>query len=248
APFLRTIFLSEDFYSDASVGTHIKSPTELIVSTYRKLGLSELPGIPDPYTVSKTLGQILLYPPTVAGWSEGRSWITPGLLFERANFAREVMFPNIIEFSDPNHNPGGEVRRVNRNIIAGMEITAATLEDDAAPSSTAGIQETFNTRYASLIGYSEALRKLKPIPRSAPQFSLPEPVMAAGARTTTAAVDVLLLQFLRVPLAPAAREALIKTLTEQLGTDDLSEAETYLEHPLRSVAHLIMSSPQFQLA
>jgi len=248
APFLATIFLSEDFYSEASVGTHIKSPTELLVSTYRKLGLSELPGIPDPHTVCKTLGQVLLYPPTVAGWGEGRSWITPGLLYERANFAREVMFPNIIEFRDPNHNPGGEVRRVNRNIIAGMEITAATLEDDAAPSSTAGIQETFNTRYASLMGYSEALRKLKPLPRAAAQFSLSDIVRDAGARTATEAVDVLLGQLLRVPLAPPARQALVTTLTEQLGTADLNQAETYLEHPLRSVAHLIMSSPQFQLA
>lgn len=248
APFLTAIFLSEDFYCEASVGTHIKSPTELLVSTYRKLGLSELPGIPDPHTVCKTLGQVLLYPPTVAGWGEGRSWITPGLLYERANFAREVMFPNIIEFRDPNHNPGGEVRRVNRNIIAGMEITAATLEDGAAPSSTAGIQETFNTRYASLMGYSEALRKLKPLPRAAAQFSLSDTVMASGARTATDAVHVLLGQLLRVPLAPPARQALVTTLTEQLGTDDLSQAETYLEHPLRSVAHLIMSSPQFQLA
>lgn len=248
APFLTTIFLSADFYSEASVGTHIKSPTELLVSTYRKLGLSELPGIPDPHTVCKTLGQVLLYPPTVAGWGEGRSWITPGLLYERANFAREVMFPNIIEFRDPNHNPGGEVRRVNRNIIAGMEITAATLEDDAAPSSTAGIQETFNTRYASLMGYSEALRKLKPLPRAAAQFSLSDIVRDAGARTAAEAVDVLLGQLLRVPLAPPARQALVTTLTEQLGTADLSQAETYLEHPLRSVAHLIMSSPQFQLA
>ncbi|WEJ32012.1 DUF1800 domain-containing protein [Devosia sp. SD17-2] len=248
APFLRTIFLSEDFYSEASVGTHIKSPTELLVSTYRKLGLHVLPGIPDPHTVCKTLGQILLYPPTVAGWGEGRSWITPGLLFERANFAREVMFPNIIEFRDPNHNPGGEVRRVNRNIIAGMEITAATLEDGAAPSNTAGIQETFNTRYASLIGYSEALRKLKPLPRAAAQFNLTDVVTEAGATTTAEAVDVLLRQLLRVPLAPPAREALVKTLTEQLGTAELAPAETYLEHPLRSVAHLIMSSPQFQLA
>ncbi|HVW93006.1 MAG TPA: DUF1800 domain-containing protein, partial [Devosia sp.] len=91
APFLRTLFLSEDFYSEPSMGTHIKSPIELIVSTYRKLGVRELPGIPDLYSVSKTLGQVLLYPPTVAGWGQGKSWITPGLLFERANFAREVM-------------------------------------------------------------------------------------------------------------------------------------------------------------
>ncbi len=248
APFLRTLFLSEDFYAEPCVATHIKSPIELIVSTYRKLGLGELPGIPDPYTVSKTLGQILLYPPTVAGWSEGRSWITPGLLFERANFAREVMFPNIIEFSDPLHNPGEEIRRVNRNIVNGLEITAATLEDDAAPSTTAGIQETFNTRYASLVGYSEAVRKLKPIPRAAAQFSLSHSVLEAGAKTTGEAVDLLLNQLLRVPIATPAREALIGTLADELGTTDLSEAESYMEHGLRVVAHLIMSSPQYQLA
>ncbi len=248
APFLRTLFLSEDFYSEASVATHIKSPTELLVSTYRKLGLSALPGIPDPYKVSKTLGQVLLYPPTVAGWGEGRSWITPGLLFERANFAREVMFPNIIEFRDPNHNPGAEVRRVNRNIIAGMEITAATLEDGAAPSVSAGIGEQFNTRYASLVGYTEALRKLKPTPRFAAQFSLSDMVTEAGAQTTTQAVDALCKRLLRVPVTPPARQSLIDTLTEQLGTTDLTEAQSYMEHALRLVGHLIMSSPQYQLA
>lgn len=248
APFLRTIFLSEDFYAEPSVATHIKSPTELIVSTYRKLGLGELPGIPDPYTVSKTLGQILLYPPTVAGWSQGRSWITPGLLFERANFAREVMFPNIIEFSDPLHNPGEEIRRVNRNIVNGLEITAATLEDGAAPSATAGIQETFNTRYASLIGYAEAVRKLKPIPRAAARFSLSHIVLEAGAKTTGEAVDLLINQLLRVALSAPARAALIGTLSDDLGTTELAEAESYMEHGLRIVAHLIMSSPQYQLA
>src|SRR5690606_26040985 len=174
-------------------------------STYRKLGLSALPGIPDPYSVSKTLGQVLLYPPTVAGWGQGRSWITPGLLFERGNFAREVMFPNIIDFVDPNHNPGEEVKRVNRNLIAGMEITAATLEEGAALSTTAGIREDFNTRYASVVGYQEALRKLKPTPRAAAQFSLSEIVKQAGAQSTQEAVDALARRFLRVPLAPPAR-------------------------------------------
>ena len=248
APFLTTIFLSEDFYSEPSIATHIKSPTELIVSTYRKLGLTGLPGIPDPYSVSKTLGQILLYPPTVAGWGQGRSWITPGLLFERANFAHTVMFPNIIDFVDANYNPGAEIRRVNANIRAGMEITAATLEDGAALSSAEGIQEAFNTRYASLIGYQEALRKLKPTPRIAAQFSLAAIVGEAGAQSTAEAVDILIALLLRVPLAPSARDALIAALTEQLGTTDLAEAQTYMEHPLRIAAHLVMSSPQYQLA
>ncbi|MBM3338231.1 MAG: DUF1800 domain-containing protein, partial [Betaproteobacteria bacterium] len=47
APFLETIFLSQDFYSDASVATRIKPPVELVISTYRKMGMKEVPGIHD---------------------------------------------------------------------------------------------------------------------------------------------------------------------------------------------------------
>lgn len=247
APFLATIFLSEDFYSEASVATHIMSPTELIVSTYRKLGLGAMPGIPDPYTVGKTLGQVLLYPPTVAGWSEGRAWITPGLLFERGNFARDVMFPDMISFVDPNLEPGDVVRRTNANINAGMEITAATLEEGAAPSATAGIQEQFNTRYGSLVGWQEAMRRVKPIPRAAAQFELTEMLFAEGARTASDAVDHLSERLLCVPLAAAARAALIEMLTEELGTPNLVEAKGYTEFGLRLVAHAIMCAPQYQL-
>ena len=39
APFLEQIFLSRDFYSNASYATQIKSPVQLVVSTYKKLGL-----------------------------------------------------------------------------------------------------------------------------------------------------------------------------------------------------------------
>ena len=38
-----------------------------------------------------------------------------------------------------------------------------------------------------------------------------------------------------------------KALERQLGTTDLARASTYLERPLRLTAHLIMSSPEFQL-
>ena len=95
AAFLRTLFLSNDFYDSGNRGSHIKSPVELMVSTYRFLGLSEVPGVPDFNVVSGALGQRLMHPPTVAGWSQGRSWITPSLMFERNNFILEVLYPDI---------------------------------------------------------------------------------------------------------------------------------------------------------
>ena len=56
-PLLETIFLSRDFYSPASVGTQIKSPVELAISTYRKLGLANVPGVPDFNSATGALGQ-----------------------------------------------------------------------------------------------------------------------------------------------------------------------------------------------
>jgi hypothetical protein len=92
ATLLETIFLSKDFYSDASVGSQIKSPVQLAVTTYRKLGIETVPGVPDFNRATGALSQSLFRPPTVAGWAGGRSWMTPGLLLARGNFARDVLF------------------------------------------------------------------------------------------------------------------------------------------------------------
>ena len=139
APFLRTIFLSRDFYSAPSVGTHIKGPVELIVSTYRRLGAeARCRACRISIAASGELGQVLLNPPTVAGWAPGRAWITPGTLLARGNFAREVLLPDMIDFVDPNLIPGAQIREVNSRILRGMDITAATTEASPAASGTNG--------------------------------------------------------------------------------------------------------------
>jgi hypothetical protein len=51
-----------------------------------------------------------------------------------------------------------------------------------------------------------------------------------------------------VPPDDGVRQKLIVFLNEQLGTTDISVAQTYLEDPLRLVLHLIMSQPEFQLS
>ena len=73
-------------------------------------------------------------------------------------------------------------------------------------------------------------------------------IQDAGATTAEAAVDHLSARFLRTPLAAPARAALVQMLTEELGTTDLGQAETYMEYGLRLVAHGIMCAPQYQLA
>jgi uncharacterized protein (DUF1800 family) len=255
-PLLRTVFLSKDFYSEPSVGTRIKGPVDLIVSMCRELGVKRLPGIPDFNSECNELGQVLLNPPTVAGWAQGRSWITPGMLLARGNLARQVLLPDMINFVDPNLDPGSQIREVNNRILQGMSVTAATSEEnpggamseDRAMSNVLADNEDFNTRYGSLNGWREAVRRVKPTLRVPGQFSLSNLVLSAQPKTTTEVVDLMLSRFLSIPLAEKSRLALIGFLDNELGTSDVSQASTYMEEPLRLLVHLIMSTPEYQLA
>jgi uncharacterized protein (DUF1800 family) len=258
APLLETIFLSRDFYSPAAMGTRIKSPVELAVSTYRKLGLKEVPGVPDFNDVTTALGQNLLRPPTVAGWAYGRSWITPGLLMERANYIRDILFPDIT-FIPSDRYPvagNGEVRAVHERISQGMDISKATIPDGkdmgdgdmmAMSNKLADRDEDFNTRYGSYRGWQKAVEMVKPIPRHTARLDLAGMVKARGLKTTAEAVAYFAKRFLRVPLPATSQAGLVAFLNKELGTASLREAETYMEDGLRMMLHLMLSSPEYQL-
>lgn len=251
-PLLEKIFLSRDFYSPASVGTAIKGPVELAVSTYHKLGLTSVPGVPDFNAATAALGQQLLSPPTVAGWNSGQSWVTPGLLLERANFVRDVLFPTI-SFIPPDRYGSPDIRSVADRLRRGMDITEATKPDaktgDLAESNMAADRdEDFNTRYGSYRGWQMAIERVKAIPRDTAHLNLSQMVIEAQLKNTSGVVDYLIRRFMRVPPAGDAREKLVAFLNNELGTSDIAAAQTYMEDSLRLALHLIMSQPEYQLA
>jgi Protein of unknown function (DUF1800) len=252
APLLETIFLSRDFYSPASVGTRIYSPVELAVSSYKKLGLKSIPGVPDFNSITGALGQQLFAPPTVAGWAQGQAWITPGLLLERANFARDVLFPDIGFLPPDRYTGGGEVRRVAQRIRQGMDITTATQDETkdgevAESNKNADRDEDFNTRYGSFRGSQLAIERVKPIPRETAQVNLSRMVLDAKLQNTTQVVDYFIHRFMRVAPSEDVRQRLLTFLNQDLGTSDISVARTYMEQSLRLMLHLIMSQPEYQL-
>jgi hypothetical protein len=252
APLLEKIFLSRDFYSPASVGTEIKSPVELAVSTYKKLGLKSVPGVPDFNIETGALGQQLFSPPTVAGWAGGQSWITPGLLLERGNFARDVLFPDISFLPPDRYTGGGEVRRVADRIRQGMDVSAATQDetksgDIAESNKAADRDEDFNTRYGSFRGSQMAIERVKAIPRDTARIDLTGMVRHQDLKNTTQVVDYLIHRFMRVSPSIETRQRLVAFLNKELGTADISMAQTYMEQPLRLLLHLIMSQPEYQL-
>lgn len=254
ATLLETIFLSKDFYSPASVGTQIKSPVQLAVSTYKKLGLDSVPGVPDFNQATGATGQTLFNPPTVAGWAQGRSWITPGLLLERGNFVRDVLFPDI-NFVPPDRLNGSlEIRSVADRIREGQDITSATQPSSlgegqvmAESNMLADRDEDFNTRYGSFRGWQMAIERVIPIPRDTAQMQLSALVNAAGLQNTGEVVEYFWQRFMRVEMNTSTYQMLVEFIDKELGTSEISVAETYMEEALRMLLHLILSQPEYQL-
>jgi Protein of unknown function (DUF1800) len=250
-PLLTAILSSKDFYSQASYGAHIKGPVEHMIAMMKHLGADAIPGVPDFNQATIAMGQHLLNPPSVAGWAGGAAWLTPGLLIARGNVARDVLIPDITGFRDWNFSAGSD-DVLGRRLRDGYDIGAATAVNDPANMSAfdrAALErdEKFNTRISGYIGWEQAARKLIPTPRHAAQFSLTQMVLESGATTTGDAVDYLMWRMVRVPTAAATRDGLVTFLTDELGTDTIERAKTYMEDPLRMVAHLIMSTPEYQV-
>jgi len=247
-PLLRAIYLSRDFYSSPSVATQIKSPVQLLVSTYRKLGLAGAPTIPDFNAQTRRLGQALLYPPNVAGWSGGRTWITPATLLERGNAVREILFPQDPKsFGHPDRRLPGIYERVAQRLAQGMNITNATRSGDSGSSMLADADEEYNTRYGGYRGYVLAYERIKPVPRHAAEFQLAAMVRASGAETASNAVDHLVKRFLRAPLADADRRVLADLLADRIGSHALGHERAELEAALRTVLYVVLCSPEYQL-
>ncbi len=248
--FMEALLLSRDFYS--AQGEHIKSPVELTIGTYRRLGLKSLPGMPDFNSTTGNLGQRLFYPPTVAGWPSGRSWITPSALVARGNFVRDILFPDIAFIPPDRFSPDPQIREVARRISRGDEISRATAPeaipgDQSMSMQMADRDEDFNTRYASFRGYQMAIQKVKPILRDSASVQISEFVKLAQAKTCSDAVEALVARFITVPISTSQRRELIEWLRRDLGTDQLNIAETYMEDSLRQLLHILLSLPEYQL-
>jgi hypothetical protein len=251
-PLLTTIFSSKDFYSQASYGGHIKGPVEQMVSMMKHLGVETMPGVPDFNQSTIAMGQHLLNPPSVAGWAGGKSWITPGLLIARGNVARDVLMPDMTGFRDWNFTAGTD-DSLGRRLRDGYDVGAATAVNDPANMTAfdrAALErdERFNTRVSGFVGWEQAARKLIPTPRHAAQIDLTHMVLTSGAVTTAEAVDYLTWRMLRVPASKVTRDTLVDFLTKELGTDSLERAKTYMEDALRLTVHLVMSTPEYQIA
>jgi uncharacterized protein (DUF1800 family) len=97
-PLLEHIFTSDWFYDDKNTGNLIKSPVELLVGLNRMFYINyQRPEVLLQF--QKVLGQVLFYPPNVAGWPGGRNWIDSSSLMYRLKIPSTLLNGGVIDFT-----------------------------------------------------------------------------------------------------------------------------------------------------
>jgi uncharacterized protein (DUF1800 family) len=82
AQLMEDIFTSDWFYDEKNIGVKIKSPIELLAGIRRILPM-DIQNDDAQLVVQRILGQMLFYPPNVAGWPGGKTWIDSSTLMMR---------------------------------------------------------------------------------------------------------------------------------------------------------------------
>jgi uncharacterized protein (DUF1800 family) len=97
-PLLEYVFTADWFYDDKNTGNMIKSPVEFIVGLNRQFYIAyqrqEV-----LLEFQHALGQILFYPPNVAGWPGGRNWIDSSSLMYRLKIPSMILNGGLVDFA-----------------------------------------------------------------------------------------------------------------------------------------------------
>jgi uncharacterized protein (DUF1800 family) len=129
---LQVLFTSEVFYDRKYLGCRIKSPIELIVGIQRQLRV-RLEDRNSVLFLQNMLGQVLLNPPTVAGWTDGKNWVDSSSLLFRMNLPelifRAAYIQNLPE-SSFDDNDVFSFREKLRQLNAQLDLEALVQELD----------------------------------------------------------------------------------------------------------------------
>ncbi|TND08952.1 MAG: hypothetical protein FD123_1806 [Bacteroidetes bacterium] len=101
---VKRILKSDLFYAPENRGNKIKSPVELLAGIIRTTGVQmKKPGT--IILIQRLLGQILFYPPNVAGWPGGKTWIDNSTLMMRLRLSSLLLSNGVIEVEEKDDMP-----------------------------------------------------------------------------------------------------------------------------------------------
>jgi uncharacterized protein (DUF1800 family) len=163
---LTDIFTNDWFYNEKNIGTQIKSPIQLLAGIRRLLPM-ELENEQSQLLMQRTLGQVLFYPPNVAGWPGGKTWIDSSSLMLR------LRIPQILTANDVM-----DIRPKTDDDVQGGMMEAASKKLKAAVKGG-----TANTDWVLVAKIFEA------VPREKLQQKITETVLQTKGRINEAVLE-----------------------------------------------------------
>jgi uncharacterized protein (DUF1800 family) len=221
-PLFKEIFTSEEFYSDRAVRKQIKSPIQWLVGSVLALQ-AELMPMRMINGVMRLLGQEVFEPPNVKGWDGGAAWITTASLLTRYNLAN-VMINGVIPDEMINAAAGRKNIAKKNDKKDGGEMMA-----EEGPSMEQMLQEERRQRVQARAkdAMSRQLQRLVDVGKVIDVGTVRD-----GREVAERLRDVLYLD--------GMSDKDLESIVEYVGNN-------FSEEKVRGAAHLMMSTPHYQL-
>ncbi len=145
---LEDIFTSDWFYEEKNIGAQIKSPVELLVGIQRMLPM-KFQKDEALLLVQRALGQLLFYPPNVAGWPGGKTWIDSSTLMLRMRLPQmlndqdefnvsaktddDQMMGRMDNDAEPKAKAGAGIKKLNKPIMVDIDWKLYTRHFESTP-------------------------------------------------------------------------------------------------------------------
>jgi len=169
-PVMSTLLRSNVFYSSRAYRALVKSPAEFVIGTYKAFDAKQIDDRAQRALVQ--MGQILFYPPNVAGWPGGANWLTSQTVIARENFLASMVNSPMMDDVD-------WMRQVPMKATQAAQVLVQTvLGGDASPQSIAQLTDYLNGANTSALGmlsgenYPERIRGAAYLTMAMPAYQL----------------------------------------------------------------------------
>jgi len=169
-PVMSTLLRSNVFYSNRSYRALVKSPVEFVIGTYKAFGAPQIDDRAQRALVQ--MGQILFYPPNVAGWPGGANWLTSQTVIARENFLASIVNSPMMDGADWMKGMPLKASQAAKALIA------AVLHGDASAQGAAQLTDYLNGANTSALGmlsgenYPERIRGAAYLTMAMPAYQL----------------------------------------------------------------------------
>jgi len=169
-PVMSTLLRSNVFYSSRAYRALVKSPVEFTIGTYKALGAQQVDERAQRALLQ--MGQVLFYPPNVAGWPGGANWLTSQTVIARENFLASIVNSPMMD------NVDWMQKLPVKASQAAKDLVATVLHGDASEQSIAQLTDYLNGAGTSALGmlsgenYPERIRGAAYLTMAMPAYQL----------------------------------------------------------------------------